>query len=142
MKTIHHVVDVPAGVEAVFDAVTTQEGLSGWWTTKVDVPAAEPGAVIQFTFGGDFNPSMEITAIDPLHRVEWRCVSGHQNWADNTFRFEFDGREDDTCRLRFWQHYTLELADDYYGTYNYNWGYYLQSLYELVANGTGKPFQA
>lgn len=141
MKTIHHVVDMPARVDDVFAAVTTQDGLSGWWTTSVDVPAVEEGEVIQFTFGGDFNPSMEITAIEPPHRVDWRCVGGHEEWADNTFRFDVADLGDGRCRLRFWQHYAVELEDDYYGTYNYNWGYYLQSLHELVTTGTGKPFQ-
>jgi hypothetical protein len=35
-----------------------------------------------------------------------------------------------------------ELADDYYGVYNFNWGYYLESLRLLCVTGTGKPFQA
>jgi hypothetical protein len=45
-------------------------------------------------------------------------------------------------RLRFWQEYAVELADDYYGAYNFNWGYYLESLRLLCATGTGKPFPA
>jgi hypothetical protein len=43
-------------------------------------------------------------------------------------------------RLRFWQEYAVELADDYYGVYNFNWGYYLESLRLLCVTGTGKPF--
>ena len=27
--------------------------------------------------------------------------------------------------LRFWEGYARELSDDAYGTYNFNWGYYL-----------------
>jgi hypothetical protein len=46
------------------------------------------------------------------------------------------------ARLRFWQEYAIELADDYYGVYNFNWGYYLESLRLLCVTGTGKPFQA
>ena len=37
---------------------------------------------------------------------------------------------------------TRELSDDAYGTYNFNWGYYLESLRLLGETGTGKPFQA
>jgi len=40
-----------------------------------------------------------------------------------------------------WQD-AVELADDYYGVYNFNWGYYLESLRLLCVTGTGKPFQA
>ena len=31
-------------------------------------------------------------------------------------------------RLRFTQDYAVELSDDDYGIYNFNWGYYLESL--------------
>lgn len=140
MKTIHHVVDVDANPEALFDAITTQEGLSGWWTTQVEVSGPDAGSIIDFTFAGDFNPDMEISAIQPPHAVEWRCVGGHVPWKDNTFRFEIEPLEAGRSRLRFWQHYAVELSDDEYGIYNYNWGYYLQSLYELVTTGRGKPF--
>jgi len=49
-----------------------------------------------------------------------------------------DGR----TRLRFWQEYAVELADDYYVGYNFNWGYYVGRLRLLFVTGTGKPFQA
>lgn len=141
MKTIHHVVDVDAPSRELFAAITTQDGLAGWWTTKVDAPTAETGALINFTFAGDFNPTMEIVRVDQPVLVEWKCVSGHDPWLDNTFKFDIGALDGGNRRLRFWQHYATELEDDDYGIYNYNWGYYLQSLYELVTTGEGKPFK-
>ena len=66
--------------------------------------------------------------------------SGHEPWADNTFRFELEEKGTGTV-VRFWQNYARELSDDAYGTYNFNWGYYLESLRLLGETGTGKPFQ-
>jgi hypothetical protein len=40
--------------------------LSGWWTTKVAVER-HVGGPVRFTFGGAFNPDMEITM---LHEPE------------------------------------------------------------------------
>ena len=48
--------------------------------------------------------------------------------------------DDGRTRLRFWQDYAVELEDDYYGVYNFNWGYYLESLRLLCATGSGRPF--
>jgi len=96
---------------------------------------------VHFTFGGDFNPDMQITEVDKQNTLGWRCVGGHGPWADNTFRFELVDHESGT-RLRFWQHYAVELEDDYYGVYNYNWGYYLESLRLYASTGQGKPFDA
>jgi hypothetical protein len=48
----------------------------------------------------------------------------------------------DQARLRFTQGYGVELDDDAYGIYNFNWGYYLESLRLLCGTGTGKPYRA
>ena len=140
MKTIHHVFEIAAPPGKVFAALTTTEGLSGWWTTKVSAKA-EIGAVVDFTFGGDFNPDMRVTEFDPPLLVGWKCEGGHEPWAENTFRFELEEKGTGTV-VRFWQNYARELSDDAYGTYNFNWGYYLESLRLLGETGTGKPFQA
>lgn len=72
--------------------------------------------------------------------VEWRCVAGHDNWQDNTFRFALRHVDGETS-LRFVQEYAQELDDDTYGTYNFNWGYYLGSLKRFCESGMGTPFE-
>ncbi len=142
MKTIHHVFDVAASPEAVYDALTTQKGLSGWWTTRVET-SGELGSIVDFTFVEGFNPDMQISDLQPGKRVAWTCVGGHEPWADNTFAFEIEGGGDpsgEQTRVRFWQHYATELDDDSYGIYNYNWAYYLESLRLLLTDGAGKPY--
>ena len=140
MKTIHHVLDIDASGERVWRALTEADGLAGWWSTKLATTAPAVGARIDFTFAGDFNPVMEIVELrEPAHLV-WRCVEGHANWDDNTFRFELVPLADGRTRLRFTQDYAVELSDDDYGVYNFNWGYYLESLRLLCTTGTGKPF--
>jgi len=143
MKTIHHVVDIDAQPDRVWAALTDLTDLAGWWSTKVEETGGSGvGGRLNWTFAGDFNPVMEITAIKDGTEVEWVCVSGHEPWQDGQFRFQITGTGDGRTRLRFWQEYAIELADDYYGVYNFNWGYYLESLRLLCVTGTGKPFQA
>jgi uncharacterized protein YndB with AHSA1/START domain len=142
MKTIHHVVDIAAPPATAWRALTESSGLAGWWSTDVRVGGATVGARIDFTFAGDFNPVMEITRVEPQRALEWRCLDGHEPWKDNTFRFELAVLEDGRTRLRFWQDYAIELADDAYGTYNFNWGYYLESLRQRCETGAGRPFGA
>jgi hypothetical protein len=72
--------------------------------------------------------------------VRWRCVAGHEPWLDNTFRFEIAGAA--PTQLMFRHDYARELSDVAYATYNFNWGYYLESLRRLLETGQGKPFQA
>jgi uncharacterized protein YndB with AHSA1/START domain len=141
MRTIHHVVDTDAAPGTIWTAITERDRLAGWWSTGVECPAARVGARIDWTFGGDFNPVMQITELVAQRRLVWRCVAGHGNWQDNDFVFELATLGPDRTRLRFWQHYATELSDDDYGTYNFNWGYYLESLRLLCATGTGKPYR-
>lgn len=138
MKTILHAVDIAGSAEDIYDALTSQSGLSGWWTTRVTA-APDVGAVIHFRFGATFNPEMRITALERPRRVTWECIGGHGPWQDNTFEFRVE-RRDSGCVLRFAQVYSIELGDEEYGRYNFNWGYYLESLRRLVETGRGTPY--
>jgi uncharacterized protein YndB with AHSA1/START domain len=136
VKTIHHVIDMDAPGPKIWSALTTEHGLAGWWSTVVRAD----GDRIEFTFAGDFNPVMQIERAEPDAELQWRCLSGHEPWDDNTFRFQLAPLDGSRTRLRFWQDYAVELSDDAYGTYNFNWGYYLESLRLLCTIGAGKPF--
>jgi uncharacterized protein YndB with AHSA1/START domain len=140
MKKIIHAVEIKAPKSKVFQAIRTQEGLSNWWTTQVSAEE-KVGGVVDFTFLEGFNPDMKITKLEGDRSLHWECVSGHDNWQDNTFFFELSNRGDNTL-LMFTQNYATELSDEIYGTYNFNWGYYLDSLREYCENGKGKPFAA
>ena len=58
------------------------------------------GAIVHFTFAGDFNPDMRVTALEPPALVCWECVDG--------------------TIVRFRQDYARELSDDDCGIYNFN----------------------
>ncbi len=142
MKTIHHVVDIDAGAASVWSALTEADRMAAWWSTGLRTATAALGVRAEWTFAGDFNPVMEITMLDEERELGWRCVAGHDPWQDNTFRFELAPFDGGRTRLRFWQEYAVELSDDAYGVYNFNWGYYLESLRLLCTTGTGSPFSA
>lgn len=142
MKTIHHVLDIDASAATVWAAVTEPDGLRGWWSTTMETGPAAVGSRLHWTFSGDFNPVMEITKLEDGRELEWACVAGHDPWQDGRFRFLVAPSDSGQARLRFWQDYAVELDDDAYGIYNFNWGYYLESLRLYCTTGAGKPFQA
>jgi hypothetical protein len=141
VKTIHHVFDMNAPAATAWAALTQPGPMNGWWTTEVHSPPAAVGARVQWIFDEDFSPVMEIPGLEGGRELRWQCVSGHQPWQDNTFLFRLAELPDGRTRLRFWQEYAIELEDDYYGIYNFNWGYYLESLRLFCTTGTGKPFR-
>jgi len=138
VKTIIHTVMIRSARATVHRALTTREGVTGWWTTKATVEPGE-GGVIRFTFLEDFHPHMRQEKLQEPDLVAWRCIDGHPNWRDNTFEFRLRSADGGTS-LRFVQTYAQELDDDTYGTYNFNWGYYLNSLKRFCEDGVGTPF--
>jgi uncharacterized protein YndB with AHSA1/START domain len=140
MRTIHHVVDIDASQADVFSALTEEPGIARWWSTRVEAPDASAGSVVNWTFQPGFNPDMLISYVERPSLLVWSCVAGHDPWAENNFRFELDALEDGRTRLRFWQNYAVELSDDEFGIYSFNWAYYLESLRLYCSTGEGKPF--
>jgi uncharacterized protein YndB with AHSA1/START domain len=142
MKVIHHVFDLDASPGKVWWALTEPDGMAKWWSTRVQSDGSAVGEVTHWTFAGDFNPIMKVTAVAEPTSLAWQCIGGHEPWQDNTFQFDIAELGDGRTRVRFWQHYATELDDDAYGIYSYNWAYYLESLRLLCVDGTGKPYQA
>ena len=138
MKKIIHHFQIKASPETVFDAIGTQSGLSKWWSKVVEAEETI-GGIVKFTFIDVFNPRMKITEYDKPNVISWTCVSGHEPWAENIFKFliKTDGPD---ASLHFTQDYARELSDEQYGTYNFNWAFYLESLRQLCEEGRGRPF--
>jgi len=137
MKTILHFVEINAPVDKVYKAISTADGLSNWWTTNVSIT----DGVVDFRFMPGMTPDMKITKADPNKTVHWQCIGGHDNWQGDTFSFDLmaDG---DTTKMKFMQNYATEMPDEVYGTYNFNWAYYLNSLKAYAETGKGAPFQS
>jgi len=140
MKTILHTVDINSSPMKIFEAIATQNGLAGWWSTKVRADMRIDG-IVDFTFLRGFNPDMKITMLEKPKLVVWECVGGHEPWLGNTFYFKIEPRGKRSI-VFFRQEYSRELSDEEYGRYNCNWGFYLDSLRLLVETGRGKPFLA
>ncbi|HET7091926.1 MAG TPA: SRPBCC domain-containing protein, partial [Thermomicrobiales bacterium] len=131
---------IAAPRERVFQALTTPDGLAGWWTTQVRGEAAAVGDTIAFAFRGPFNPRMRIAALDPPAGVAWEGVGGHAAWGETAIRFALDATDGGTI-VRFWHELGSGRGDDALAAANFNWGYYLDSLRLLCETGRGKPYR-
>jgi uncharacterized protein YndB with AHSA1/START domain len=71
MKSICHRLQIQAPVEKVYEALTTQEGLSGWWTPDT-IAKPETGSIARFTFD-DYFKEMKIEELKPYsnNKFSW-----------------------------------------------------------------------
>ncbi|HYI77990.1 MAG TPA: SRPBCC domain-containing protein, partial [Chryseolinea sp.] len=80
MPSIHHELLIVASAEKVYSAITSQEGLSSWWTPGVNVKH-EVDSIAHFPFGTDYFKEMKITELKPSKLVKWTCVAGADEWV-------------------------------------------------------------
>ena len=141
MVDIIHRVGIKAPVSQVYAALSTIEGIAGWWTTQTSGVSA-PGANIEVQF---YSPSgermggmnMEVVALEPDRHVHWRFRSGPDEWVDTdaTFHLSEDG---DYTIVRFghrnWRE-TVEFTEHC----STKWATFMLSLRDLVETGQGRP---
>lgn len=136
-KSIYHRLLIGAPVEKVYEALTTQEGLAGWWTPETTAKP-EAGSISRFTFEPDYSKEMRIEELKPYSKVKWLCLKGFEEWIGTTVTFELEPHKRG-CSLLFhhdkWKAYTPEFAGC-----SYDWALFLRSLKLLCETGKGKPY--
>ncbi|WP_343535393.1 SRPBCC domain-containing protein [Pedobacter sp.] len=136
-KSIFHRLLIKTPVEIVYQALTTQEGLAGWWTPDT-IAKPEVGSISRFTFGPDYFKEMEVIALKPYGLVKWRCIKAFEDWIGTTLTFELEAHQKG-CVLLFhhdgWEAYTPEFA-----SCSFDWALFFRSLKFLCETGKGFPY--
>ena len=134
IKKLFH---IDASKTVVFEAISTIEGLSNWWTVETS-GNAELGGVIQFDFGTFQGPAMKVITQESPNKLVWECVGSDHGWKGHHFTFELD-ENDNKTRVRFthagWKH-----QDDFYAHCSFSWGRYMESLRQYCQTGQGEAF--
>jgi uncharacterized protein YndB with AHSA1/START domain len=97
MPNIHQELLIAASVEKVYEALTTQEGLSGWWAPGTTAKP-EVGSVARFPFGPDYHKEMKIEVLERPSRVQWKCIEGDKEWIGTTLTFQLHGQDSATVQ--------------------------------------------
>jgi uncharacterized protein YndB with AHSA1/START domain len=121
--------------EKVYDALSTVEGLAGWWTD--DTKGSDGvGGVLEFRFSaGGFD--MEVVELRPSERVVWRVVDGPEEWIGTTV--EWDLRQDGDYTIVLFTHRGWPEPGEFMHHCSTKWGSFLMSLKSLVETGKGAP---
>ena len=137
MPDILHRITVNASSDKVYESITTQKGLSRWWTADV---CAEPkeGSIAEFGFQ---NHSvvfrMRIEKLDAPRSVQWTCVGDLEEWEGTKIVFYLTEIADKRTLLDF-IHCGWRSIKGAYPMCNTDWGrlmYYLKDYVEERGNG-------
>jgi uncharacterized protein YndB with AHSA1/START domain len=135
MVDILHRVGVVASRDEVYAALTTVDGLAGWWTEDTEGDP-EVGGALRFRFAeGGFD--MRVLETRPGELVLWEVVDGPPEWVGTRVRFEL-GQAEEYAIVNFWHEGWAEPVEFMHHCTT-KWGVFLLSLKQLVETGVGSP---
>ena len=137
MAEIRHRVGIDCAPADVYRQLTTDAGLSAWWTSDTS-GAGDIGSIVHFRFGND-GPRFEVIELVADRRVRWRhCGEIPEAWMGTEILFELE--DDGKQTIVNFSHYNWQLADDFLAHCSTKWGIFMMSLKSSIEKGLGQPF--
>lgn len=127
--------DVGATPETVLAALTTSDGIKGFWTSRADVPA-DVGATLKVEFAVAPLPFDLRLEVSDAQRVVWRTETFPPHWVGSQIRWDVEAREQgSTVNFR---HSGLN-NDEEAGQVAYTWGQVMVKLKQYAESGIQDP---
>ena len=137
MAEINHQVGIKASAKDVYELLTTNDGLSKWWTNDVS-GAGDIGSVIEFRFNGG-GPDFMVSQLVPNEIVGWKHTgSMPEAWMGTEILFQL--REEDGQTFVRFTHSNWKEPTNFMGHCSTKWAVFLLSLKDVLETGTGRPF--
>jgi uncharacterized protein YndB with AHSA1/START domain len=137
MPNILHRVGIETPAEKVYESLTQQKGLAGWWSTNTEA-SPEVGAIDKFRFGDRGLNDMKVMELVPAKRVKWLCVHGAKEWVGTELTFDLQEKDGVTVVLFAQRGWREEVEFMHYCSTK--WAVYLLSLKSLCETGVGTPY--
>ncbi len=123
---------------SVFEAVSSAEGLSAWWTLRAS-GRPQLGASYRLYFGPDYDWLAEVTECTAGRSIEWAVTSADADWTGTRVSFILENH-DSGVLVRFC-HAGWAQRNDHYLRSAYCWALYLRLLKRYVELGETVPYQ-
>ena len=137
MSDILHKVAIKASPDAAYSALSTRDGLSGWWTTDTQ-GSFKVGGVIRFQFGDRGHIDMKVLELAPGSHVLWEVVGGPADWIGTKVSFQL--KQDDDFTTVLFKHQGWKEQSEFMHHCSTKWAMFLMSLKSAVETGTGAAF--
>jgi uncharacterized protein YndB with AHSA1/START domain len=140
MVGMYHLVEVEgADPAAVYAALTTGEGITGWWTSRATVAGTGAGGTLSMSFpDAPVTWDMRVSAAEEPVRVEWDCTGGPPGWPGTHLVWALE-KTDPGVVLRL-DHTGFAEVDDMFRIVTVGWAQMLLSLRQYLTSGVRKPF--
>ena len=139
MPDILHGVGVKSSPKETYRALSTRDGLAGWWATDTQGDCNIPPLLLKS--GKMIGLRIEQVAkivLDPAKRVLWQVVGGPADWIGT--KVSFDLRPDDDATIVLFKHQGWKEPIEFMHHCSTKWAVFLLSLKSLLETGKGAPY--
>lgn len=133
---LHRVGIRDSSPDKVYDALTTVDGLAGWWTRDTTGDGGA-GGVLEFRFPPVGGFDMRVLETEPASRVTWEVVDGPAEWIGTTIHWTL--RQDAEWTIVLFRHAGWAQPVEFMHHCGTKWATFLLSLKALVETGAGSP---
>jgi uncharacterized protein YndB with AHSA1/START domain len=138
MPDILHRIGIKASSpDDTYQALTTCEGLSAWWTDDT-TGQNKVGGVLKFRFGKRGGFDMKVLELKPNQRVLWQVVDGPAEWIGT--KVSFDLKQDGDYTIVLFKHEGWKEPVEFMHHCSTKWAIFLLSLKSLLETGQGAPY--
>ncbi len=141
MADILHKVGIKSSsLDDVYQALTTRDGLSGWWTINTQ-GESKVGGTLRFRFSaggvdvGGFE--MKVLELNPAKRVLWQVADGPAEWIGT--KISFDLKQEGEYVIVLFKHQDWNEPVEFMHHCSTKWAIFLMSLKSLLETGKGTP---
>jgi uncharacterized protein YndB with AHSA1/START domain len=123
-------------MDDAYQALTTQTGLAGWWTSDVRGDGTQVGNILEFRFeAGGFD--MKVIDLKEPTSVTWEVIAGPDEWVGTTI--QFDLKQDGEYTIVLFKHLNWKEPIEFMHHCSTKWAIFLMSLKSLLESGQGNP---
>jgi uncharacterized protein YndB with AHSA1/START domain len=138
MPDIAMQIEVDAPADALYRALTTTEGIAGWWTDRNNT-AGVPGKVDTFEFPGTpLTYRMRVDQAEPGKLLSWHCQAGPPAWDGTDIHWILQPSGDGT--LVVFDHTGWGEIDTMFRIVTLGWAQMIMALKRYAETGEADPF--
>jgi hypothetical protein len=140
MADMHHLIQIDStSSETAHAALTTRDGITGWWTSRAEVPGSSLGDVLKLSFpDAPLTWDLRVSRADAPKALEWTCVGGPPGWNGTSLTWSIEPTDQGVV-VRF-DHTGFGAVDDMFRTVTVGWAQLLLSLKAYLESGERRPF--
>ena len=137
MVDIIHKVGILGEVDEVYQALTTDQGLSSWWTSTT-TGSGDVGSIIKFRFDSVV-VEFEVVELQQNSLVRWRHFGDMpEEWSGTEVSFTLDVKENQVMLL--FKHSNWQDSPGFMAHCSMKWAVFLLSLKQAIETGKGRPY--